>query len=264
MSKLKLFPFNLVVQDTTVIVADSVNAQFPVDNIKDPRTTKVSRSVTGTLSNAYVFDNITAEDIDAVMVVPHILDGFVGISGDITVKANIIDGDWGAAPLSTTITPSDEFGFGFVAFSSSETYRFWQLTFSNTSDFTELSKVCIATDAFAAFADNNIDFGWTKQTRDASKFRRNRYRQRFVDKILNQDFYKFNFNLLNKDELDAVVDALDEVGEHTPFWMIVDSDATIVNDAERFAGTFYLTSKPVVTNTAFGLYNLSISAEEAT
>lgn len=264
MSDLQFFSFNMAVQDETVIVASSENAQFPISNIKDPRTTKVSRSETATLTNTYVFDTITAENIDAVMVVPHSLNGFIGISGDITVKGNIIDGAWGTAPVSTTITPSDEFGFGFVQFSSSQQYRFWQIVITNTQDFTELAKICIGENKFSSFKGiNNIDFGWTIQTRDNTKFRRNRYKQRFSDRINDQDVYRFSFSLLNKDELDAVTNALDEVGEHTPFWMMLDPDATISNNAERFAGYFYLNSKPVITNASFGLYNLTVTAEEA-
>lgn len=260
MSNIKFFSFNQAVQDETLITATSENAQFPVSNIKDPRTTKVSRSVTGILSNEYVFDMIATSTVGGVLVVPDSNRGFAGISGDITVKGNIINNDWGAAPFTTTITPNDTFGLGFSTFTD-KLFRFWQLTFSNNLDFAEISKICIA--EAVTLADNNIDFGWTKLDRDKSKFRRNRYGQRFSDKINRQDSYKMTFNLLNKDELDTITNMVDDVGETSPVWMIVDDNATIVNDAERFAGYFYFTSMPTITNAAFSLYNLSINVEQS-
>lgn len=261
MSNIKLYTFNLAVQDTTIITATSENLLFPVSNIKDPRTSKVSRSVTGVLSNEYVFDMITASDVDTVIVVPDNIRGFAGVSGDITVKANIIDGSWGSAPFSTTITPNDDFQLGFSNFTT-ETYRFWQISFSNTSGFAELSKIFIG--ASLALPDNNIDFGWTVIHSDNSQFRTNRYRQKFIDIINQQDRYRMNLNLLSKTEFETIKDGFDEVGKRIPLWMILDKDALIVDDAERFAGYFTMDRMPTFTNRAFQLYDMSFVLRQAT
>ena len=261
MSNLKLFTFNLVVQPETVITAASENSLFPASNIKDPRTTKVHRTETSTLSNSIVFDMVTIEQVDAVMVIPNFKTGFSGISGDITIEANSTD-NWSSPSLSTTMTPNDSFGLAYKFWTSVQEYRFWRLSFSNTQDYAEISKVFIGVDAMRSITQNNIDFGWTKQPSDMSTFRRNRYKQRFVDEIGFQDIYKFSYKLLNAAEYDALVNGLEEVGETTPFWMMVDSSASIITDEERFAGCFYLNSMPTITNRAFGLYDLSISAEQ--
>lgn len=263
MSNLKIFPFNLVTQDVTTISADSVDSQFPLSNIKDDRTTRLTRSLSSVETNSYVFDMITADSVDAVLSVPNMLKGYQGIVGDITIKANIINGAWGTAPLSETLSISDEFGLGLKLFSTLQNYRFWQINITGTFGFIELPKLFIGRDAMRDITNNNINFGWTKQKRDGSTFKRNRYKQRFSDKRNTQDIYKFSYKLLNKNEMDTIVDVLEQVGETTPFWLIVDSDASIVNDAERFAGYFYLRGDPVVKNAAFGLYDLNMSVEQA-
>ena len=84
MSNLKIFPFNLVTQDATIITAESVDSQFPLSNIRDDRTTRLTRSLSNVETNSYVFDMLTADSVDAVLSVPNMLKGYQGIAGDIT------------------------------------------------------------------------------------------------------------------------------------------------------------------------------------
>ncbi|GAG13013.1 unnamed protein product, partial [marine sediment metagenome] len=245
--------------------AVSENAQFPIANIKDKRTTKVSRSLTTVLTNEYVFDLKTASNVDSILLAPDSIRGFAALSGTVTIKANSIDGAWGAAPFTTTITIDADvqnFKFAFKTFPV-ENYRYWQISVENTQDYVELSKIFIG--EAVTLADNNIDFGWTNESRDLSTFRRNRYGQRFTDSRNKQKFFrKLGFNLMTPEEMETIVDAFDEVGESEPLWCLIDDEATVVNQAERFAGYFYLAKIPTTENGNVDSFNLSFSLEEAT
>lgn len=269
MANIKLFTFNLAVQDETEITATSENLQFPVSNIKDKRSTKVSRSQTGNLTNEYVFDLKTASDVDSILLVPSNLRGFAQLTGTVTVKANSIDGAWNTAPFSTTFdvdSDAAKFKFAYKLFDAVENYRFWQISVSNTDEYVELSKIFIG--KATTLEKNNIDFGWRYLKRDNSTFKRNRYRQRFSDKRNTQKFLRgLSFKFMTPEEMETIIDAFEEVGETEPLWCIIDSDANVSNQVERFAGYFYRDSNnsvPPVTNNSVDSFNLSFSLEEAT
>ena len=266
MAFIKIFTENFAVNAVTTITADSENSLFPIANIKDQRTTKVSRSQTGVLTNSYVFDLKAATEIDTIMLVPDNIRGFAAITGTVTIKANIIDGAWGTAPFSTTLdigSDQQKFKVAFKSFPVEE-FRFWQITISNTQDFVELSKILLG--KAITFKENNSDFGWAFENKDNATFRRNRYRQRFSDKRNKSKlFRRLNFNLMTPEEMEILVDGFDLVEKTEPFWIIIDEDAVIANQKERFAGYFYFLAKvPATENDSVDSFNMSFSVEEAT
>lgn len=264
MSNIKIITNNFAVAEATEITADSENALFPIANIKDNRTTKVSRSATGVLTNSYVFDLKVAEEIDTFMLVPDNLRGFAALSGTVTIKANIIDGAWNTAPFITTLDITSDVQKFKVAFKTfdTQTYRFWQITVNNDQDFVEISKVCLG--KAITFKELNIDFGWSFITEDNSTFRRNKYKQRFSDKRNKYKVWRgLNFNLMYPDEMETLIDAFDDVGKTEPFWIIIDDEAVVANQAERFAGYFYfLAQVPSVENDNVDSFNLTFAVEE--
>lgn len=267
MANIRIYTTNHAVNDLTEITADSENLLFPISNVKDPRTTKVSRSITGVLSNAYVFDLKSATAIDTIMMVPDTNRGFAAITGTVTIKANIIDGAWGAAPFTTTLdigADQQKFKVAFKVFEDTETYRFWQISISNSSGFVELPKVLLG--KAITFKENNIDFGWSFESKDKSTFRRNRYGQRFSDKKNKQKIWRrLSFNLMFPEEMEELVDGFNLVGKTEPFWLIIDKDAIVSNQAERFAGYFYFLSKiPSTENDSVDSFNLTFAVEECT
>ena len=266
MSNIKIITTNFLVNSETTITADSENSLFPISNIKDPRTTKVSRSQTGTLNNAYVADLKVATEIDTFMLVPDNIRGFAALTGTVTIKANIIDGAWGTAPFSTTLDITadvQKFKIGFKTFPA-ETFRFWQISVTNTQDFVEVSKMLLG--KAITFKENNIDFGWSFEGKDNSKFRKNRYGQRFVDKRnVQKVFRRLDFRLMTPEEMEELTDGFAVVGTSEPFWLIIDEDDIVSNQSERFAGYFYFLRKvPATDNDSVEIFNLSFAVEEAT
>ena len=259
MSGVKYFYYNLVTQSATAITASSENALFPASNIADPRSTKVTRTVTGVLTGSYTFDFQTTESVDSVLIKGHHLDG-LGFTGNLTIEANATD-SWSSPSFTTTLTPDAAFNFAYKGFTA-ETYRYWRISATAASGYLEIGKIFIG--AELSLASNNIDYGWTLEDKDLSKTQRNRYGQRFVDEITTQKMLKASVNLLNKSELDSMLAMFESVNIRKPVWIVVDSTKTIVNDYERFSMYGYYDKNPVIKNGAFSLYNMSFQISEAT
>lgn len=264
MSFVKFYPYNLVTQDGTTVTASATNALFPETNLQDYRSTKCWRSQTGTLTDSIVFDFVTAQPVDTVMIKGNAVTGLLGFDVfPMIIEANPIDA-WGAPAFSTTLTPDVDFNFGYATFPA-ESYRFWRVTVSNSVDFAELCNIFIGESVTLA-PTQNWDFGWQYLEKDLSKVTVNRYGQRFIDKIVRQRELKGDLKLLNPDELDIVLDMYDSNGTTEPIWITVDDiDVPVIsNDPERYAGCFYFDKMPSVSNSAFRLFNLKMSLIEAT
>lgn len=253
--KIQFFHFNLVDQDATVITGGDENALFPASNLKDPRSTKVYRS--NSASESVVFDFITVEAVDTIIIRGHLFDSF-GFNGALTIKANATDGGWGSPAFSTTLTPNNEFNFGFKSLASAESYRFWRIE-GVGSTFFELADIFIG-EAFES--SRSISRNFTFDNRDLSSFRRNRYGQKFVDEIADQRVISGNINLVTKDNIDEFFTFIDSVGKKKSFFFVLDESECIINDFERFSGRFSFNRKPVLRHVINGIYNTRVTMEE--
>lgn len=257
--KAQFFWFNLVDQVTTVITGANPNAQFPANNLKDKRSTKIYRSTTA--SDTVTFDFITTEPVDAILVRGHLLSGF-GFSV-LTIKASATDSAaaWAAPAFSTTLTPNHEHNFGFTSLPSTESYRFWRVEGAG-SLFFELADIYIG----ASFQmERNIGNQFTVENRDLSSFSRNRYHQKFTDILNDKLVIKGNINLLKKDNAlyPETLRFFDYVGKHRAFWFILDEDECVVDNNTRYSGKFEFDKKPVPKHAIKGIYNTSVRMEES-
>ena len=257
MSFIQFFPTNLVTKDETIITVNNEDPFYPASNLRHPFTTKTYRTQEGTTTMQIVFDFKTAEEIDSCLIVDNSLDGF-GFLSPVTIEANATS-NFTSPAFTTTLSPSAKFGFGHVGFATQE-YRFWRVTLTST-EYVELSNIYLGTKV--QLTTNNIDFGWSYQNFDRSKFISNRYGQRFVDVINSQKRIRANFNLLNISEAEQIMDMFNEIGKTTPIWCVVDDSETIISDKERFAGYFYMDQRPTFTNSSFGLYDVSFQFRQA-
>lgn len=248
------YSFNLAVQSATVITPSDENVQFPASNLKDKRNTKVFRSQSATAN--LVFDTITAQPVDSVLVKANWKTGR-GFVGDLTIEANATN-EWSSPAFSTTLSFNDEFNLGHVEFAE-QSYRFWRIV-GTGSGYLELSNLFIGKKI--TLESNSIDLGWSIQRVDNSRSRENRYKQKFTDVINEQDTVRASYKLLNKDELDTILDIFKVAQTYNPVWCIVDSTATIVNDKERFAGMFEFNQTGRPRNSNFALYDLNFVMEE--
>lgn len=257
MSRMKFFPYNFITRNETDIIVSSEDAQFPKENLKHPFTTKVLRTPFGDETLTITIDIKTVDDVDTIMIVrPSI--GEFGFNGTVTIKANGTN-NFTSPAFTTTLTANAKFGLGHVNFPT-QSYRFWQLEF-DAIDYVEVSKIFLGKSVY--LENNNIDFGWSYQNRDMSKYTSNRYGQKFIDIINDQKIIKASFKLLNVEEVEIIMSIWDDVGKRNPLWAIVDDTETIINDRERFAGYFTMDQRPTETNGSFGLYDLNFTIKEA-
>lgn len=250
MSCNKIFNFNLVAQDTTDIAADFENAFFPATNVRDYRSTKTWRTPDGTLTGIITFDFKTDEVVDSIIVVGDKLRG-LGFTS-MVIEANFVD-SWGAPPFSTTLTPDPQFNFGYKDLSTElPEYRFWRVTITGGSPFVELSNLFIGREVSIG---RSVNLNWSFKNNDLSSTTTNRSGQRFIDVRNKQKEIRIGYSVLSKTEYATLQNALDQNGEHTPFWIIMDSETKFSDNNGRFAGSFFLTGVPQINNPYFGRYN---------
>lgn len=251
---IKLYSNNLIEQ--AVIAASSENAQFPKENLQDYRRTKVFRSTSN--SSSITFDLQETSLIDSIIIVDEPRNGF-GIS-TITLELNATS-DFTTPAFTQALTLNETHGIAHAEFAQ-QSYRFARLVMTSTLGYCELSKVFLGEKI--EFPNNmGIDLGWSYQDDELSTVKKNRYGQRFIDVIARQKSLSFAIRSMNADELDQIMEIYDQKGKTKPFYVRIGDD-TIVNDPDRFAGVFFLESIPSVINKSFGLYDLSMSIEEAT
>jgi hypothetical protein len=239
--------------DNSTITASTENLNFPPSNLKDPRRTKVFRTLSN--SDTLILDFQETSEVDSIFIVDEPRNGF-GISTlsfDLNATSNFT-----SPAYSDSLTFSTTHGVGFKSFPI-QNYRFCRLSLTSTLGYCELSKIFIGK---AIDLGKGPNFNWSYQDKDLSIIKENRYGQRFVDIITRQKQVNMAFSLLNKDQLDKIFQIYDEKSTTKPFFFSVGC-STMINDPNRFAGMVYLNSIPVITNTSFGRYSLSMTLEEA-
>ena len=253
----KFYYYNLVNRPQTVLTPSNESALFPANNIKDDRRTKVYRYDSS--SESVIFDFISVEEVDTILLVPHIKNGW-GFSS-VTVEANATS-DFTSPAFSTTITTEiDQEHEIAVKEIAPQSYRFWRLTFNGTT-FIEVSKVFIGK-ALTIGNGRSIDFNWTYGNNALHNIQTNRYGQRFSDINLVQKRFSYSFSLLSKTEMESFYDLIDECQNIKPFWVRIGCLA-MSDEPNRYSCYAYLDQIPDVVNTSFGRYSVSCQISEGT
>lgn len=250
---IKFYSSNLL--DQALLTPSSQNLLFPVTNLNHPFRTKVFRSTSNT-SNL-VMDFGETSEMDSILVVDDPRNGF-GVS-TITLELNTVN-TWTTPAFSQVLTMNTYQGLAYAEFPL-KTYRYARLVMTSTLGYCELSKFFIGK-AIGFESGMGIDLGWNFADKELSTVKENRYGQKFVDVVARQRQMSFSINTMTKDELDQVFEVYDSKGITEPFFVRIGTDG-MINDKDRFAGMFYLNSIPSITNKAFGLYDISMTLEEA-
>jgi hypothetical protein len=250
------FYSNNLVNQAESIEATNSNALYPVNNINDPRRTKVLRTTTN--SDSVVFDFGETSEINSIIIVDSLRDGFGVTTATLELSAT---NEFSSPLFSIVVQINITHGFAFASFPI-ESARFARLVLTSSLGYCELSKVFIGKSI--EFENGmGIDLGWTYQDKENAIIKENRYGQKFVDVISRQKQISFSLRSMDKNELDQIFEIYDDKGITKPFFVRI-GDTSMINDPDRFAGMFYLNSIPQVNNKSFGLYDMSMSLEEAT
>jgi hypothetical protein len=246
--KIQFFYYNLVEQPATIITADSENSLFPLTNLKDTRSSKVYRSINDTAN--VVFDFISAEPVDSILVKGHFKQG-VGFNGTLTIKANATNADWSNPAFQTTLVFNPKHNLGYTLLDAAQEYRFWRIE-ADGSSYVELANIFIGR---AFEPSRNIQNGFAFENEDLSTTRRTRYGQKLSDIIADQKIIRGGIRLIEKENLSEFMEFIDYVGEHRPFYVILDPCGCVVDEVGRFAGHFQFPRRPTITHVIRGLYN---------
>lgn len=245
---------NLMIGST--LTASTTNAQYPVSNINDPRRTKTYRSTSN--SDNIVIDLGTADPIDTFMIVDNWQNGF-GIA-TLTLEANGTD-VWTSPAFTTTITLNDTFGVGVSQFLE-KSYRFWRIVLTSTLGYCEVSNIFLG--KASRITTNGVGYGWNYINRDLARKQSNRYGQEFVDEIGTlKELNSLNFTVLDKDEMDILLDVYDTNLTGKPFFVYFPLETdSLVNDEDRYNGMYKFKTEPSFTNINSGYYNVAIDLKE--
>lgn len=257
MSNVKFYWKNFI-DSSSGYTTDSENAQFPVTNLIDPRTTKEVRSAEGNNTLDIIVDAQQAVAVDSVVFSPNALEGW-GFDS-VIVYGNSTSGFDTPDFTSSTLTIDHEWSFAKLEFTE-ESHRYWKFSFSGGGDYVAVSSVFLG--KYTQLSNNNWGYNWTYVDEDRTDVSTSSWGNRFIDRRNTVKKLTGGFDVLNKAEYDTIMEIYDNCGKYRPLWFIVDDSETIVNDKERFAGYFYFTSVPQTTNRAFSLYDISMNMVEA-
>ena len=246
---------NFVNDSTITVLSGTTDANFPVDNIKDVRTTKVFRSDSNTVE--LQIDLLVTQTINSFAITGSSVDG-LGFTS-LTIYGSGSTDFTGATPI--TIDLNAENNVGFKLFSDTA-FRFWKLEFTGTGSYTEVSNIFLG--AREEFTENSFSLAsFRYSNNDNSRVRKNEFNQPFIDRRARIKTIRGTIQHMNQSEYDIINEIIVRHGLTEPIWIINDPQGTSGTDTE-FIFTMYalLNRIPSISYSGFGLYNASLQLEQ--
>ncbi len=256
MSKMTFLSNNYTDEADFSIISGGEEAQFPVENIQHPFTTKVFRS-TSDVSEILIDLHITTS-IDSFAVVGSTIDG-IGFTTATLYGSPTVDF---TASTPIEIDLSAEHNFGFKLFDVA-VFRFWKLELTNTAGFCEVSNIYIGKKT--EISDNAISVdSFSYSQNDNSNISKNEYGQKFIDVRNTIMSLGGTVKYANSSEFETLNDIHVYHGKHTPIWFILDPDGTMSNNSQYlFSGYFHFAKDFNWKSSGPRLFDITIELEEA-
>jgi hypothetical protein len=253
MSKVTFLSDNHILTSGLSLVAGTVNAQFPLDNIKHDFTTKVFRSTGASCS--ILIDLLSSQEVDMIAINGSSIDGLGFTSATIEGSASPV---FAGTPVSLNISQLNGFAFKEL---STQTLRYWRLVLTGVS-YIEISNIFIGKKV--QMMDNSLSLGFSYSSRTNSQVSKNAIGQRFTDSYGSTKLITGEVKYANSTEFDQLNDIHVAHGENTPIWFMLDPQGDMgINSSEYlFSGMFYMKDLEWK-NVAPGLWDVAIALEEA-
>jgi len=255
MCNLTFLSENFVTTANLSVLVGDTDANFPVDNIKDVRTTKVFRSDSNTVE--IQIDLLVTQAIDAFAIAGNSVDG-LGFTS-LTIYGSGSTDFSSSTPIVVDINAENNFGFKFFTEAS---FRFWKLEFTGTGSYTEVSNLFLG--KRQRLGQNSFSIGsFTYLNADSSRVRFNTYSQPFVDKRSRFKNISGEIEYMNEAEYEILNEIILRHGITEPLWVITDPEGGTGVDTE-FVFSVYglLTAVPDISFSGFGIYNASLSLRQ--
>jgi len=224
---MKLMCTNFVSEDATVITASSQDPNFPVSNFKNQMRSKCWRSTDVTSENV-VFDLITTEEIDSVVVLWTKEDGpKLSDSATITIQANATN-VWTSPAVSQVLTINDTYEIASYYFSNAKSYRYWRIVITdpgNPYGYLEIGKIWLGSSIQIQNAQNGFKFYLTDQSVQSTTPFGHAYTDVYPT-LASLDFTYANMTYADYALLEA---AFRLNGNHLPVMIVVDPFEAVFN-----------------------------------
>jgi len=222
---------NYCTEDATVITASTSNASFPASNLKHPFRSKRWRS-TGSTSENVVFDLVTTEAIDSVVILWPKEDGIrLSASAVVKIQANATN-VWTSPAVDQTLTIDNTYMVASHFFTSDQSYRYWRVLITdpgNAYGYVELGVVWLG----KGLSIDNAQNGFKYELVDRSKVTMTDYGHTYVDEYPLVATVEFTYEYLDYSMLQTLENAFRENGTRKPVLVALDNAADVF-DKDHF------------------------------
>lgn len=245
------------VKDAVIsLTAGTVNAQFPISNIKNDATVKMFRSNENNV--VLLFDLQQTRTLDTVAIAG---DGTntLGLTSA-SIKTSLTTDFSGATAIPVPL--SGEYNMGYEYFTAVD-HRYVELTLAGTGSFVELSTIFLG--QRINIEQNNLSIGSFRYGyTDTSEKRGNKYGTQFVDKRNKIKFITGGLEFCTKTEHDVLDEMFLRHGRSEPLWMIVDKDGESMTDGQyRLTIYGYFDKSPRWSAAGGQHYNATVRVDQA-
>ncbi len=224
---MRLMNVNYCTETATVVTASSANTNFPASNLKTPFRSKRWRS-TGVTSESVVFDMVTTEAIDSVVVLWSKEDGIrLSETAVVRIQANATN-VWTTPAVNEVITINNDYVLGSHYFSTDQSYRYWRVLVqdpSNPLGFVELGVVWLG----KSIAIENAQNGFKYELVDKSKTSTTDFGHVYVDEYPLTAAIEFTYQNMDYDSVQILENAYRTNGTRKPVMVLIDPEETVFN-----------------------------------
>lgn len=247
---------NNMLDSTISLTTGTVNAQFPLSNIKNASTAKMFRSNENSV--VMLFDLQQTRTLDSVAIAGDAT-GTLGLTSA-SIKTSLTTDFSGATAVPIPL--SGEYNMGYEYFTSVD-HRYVELTLTGTGSFVELSTIFLG--KRIELLQNNLSissFSYSHQ--DRSRVNENKYGTKFIDKLNKQKQVGGAIEHCIATEMDALDEMFIRHGISEPLWMIPDKDGTSFTDSEYKLTIYgYLSASPEWSASGGQTYSAEINMVQA-
>lgn len=229
---MRLITSNYCTESATVVSGSNINPFYPVSNFKNPSRSKRVRTADGTTTMAVVFDLITTEAIDSVILLWSKEDG-IKLTDTATVKiqANATN-NWTSPALDQTITISNEYVVASHYFTSNQSYRYWRVLITdagNPWNYIELGQVFLGKSEAVENAQNGFKF----KLIDSTNVIQNEFGHKYFDEYPTRSVIEFDYKYLDYSAIQLLENAFRKNGKQKPVVIAIDPEETVF-DKDHF------------------------------
>lgn len=246
---------NLIDQSDLSLVTGTEDWQFPLSNIKNYFTTKKFR-LNGSEAKILI-DTNSISPKDTIILVGSSVDGLGFTTASFRYSTTTT-----FAGAQIDLAVSAKHSVAYLQFPE-VVERYFELTIGGSGSYVEASSIFLGkanelNESGLSATDFKIRYV------ELSDLESNRYGNRFVQKYSTLQEVSGTFTYIDTDERDLLEDLIVTKGLHTPFFLILDPNNIIGDDANfRYTGLFFFASIPEINSINGKIYSVPINLVRA-